>query len=102
LQHREKTPAGEWQGRDPRSMSEEELETLGHVKAPLLDVIRKNCTQCCCGALGEIRRCAMVSCAFWPYRMGTNPFRHREISEEERVNAGERMRRAREARWKKD
>ncbi len=61
-------------GRDPRRMSAAELNALGHHKRSLLRVIRENCIGCCAGHEAEVRRCALVDCPLWPYRMATNPF----------------------------
>jgi hypothetical protein len=85
-------------GRDPRGMTEVELVELGHVKRPLLRVIRANCIECSGGAEAEVRRCRMVACPMWPYRMGTNPFHRQELSKEEREVRAERLGRARGAR----
>lgn len=81
-------------GRDPRTMSVAELEALGHRKRPLLGAIRQNCIDCAGGSPAEVRRCAMVACPFWPYRMGTDPFttRGKSLSEEQRRVLAERMR----------
>ena len=35
--------------------------------------IRKNCLDCCCGSVKEVRLCPIVSCACYPYRMGRRP-----------------------------
>ena len=35
--------------------------------------IRKNCLDCCCGSVKEVRLCPVVSCACYPYRMGRRP-----------------------------
>jgi hypothetical protein len=35
--------------------------------------IRKKCLDCTCGQMKEIRLCPVVSCACYPYRMGTRP-----------------------------
>ena len=78
-------------GRDPRKMTHGELEALGHRKEPLLPVIRRNCMQCVGGSEAEVRRCAMVWCPFWPYRMNSNPFAAGQ-SEERRAASAERMR----------
>lgn len=64
---------GQPMGKDPRTMGVSDLNALGHHKAPLLKVIRANCLECV-GSRSEVRRCAAFKCAFWPYRMGTNPF----------------------------
>lgn len=85
-------------GRDPRKMTVAELEAVGHRKRPLLRVIRENCIECAGGSEAEVRRCRISVCPFWPYRMGTNPFHvGRELSEEERAAAAERLQAARRA-----
>ncbi len=67
-------PDGETQGLDPREMSRSLLAEIGHVQMPLLKAIRAKCLDCSQSA-SEVRRCTAVTCALWPYRMGTNPFR---------------------------
>lgn len=79
-------------GRDPRKMTEAELVALGHPRRPLLRAIRANCIECCGGTEAEVRRCRMVTCPMWPYRMATNPFQRRELSEEQRLEVAERLR----------
>lgn len=81
-------------GRDPRTLSVAEFEALGHRKEPLLKLIRRNCIDCAGNNEAEVRRCALVACPFWPYRMNTNPFAVPQ-SEERRAAAGERLRRLR-------
>jgi hypothetical protein len=61
-------------GRDPRTITVEQLNALGHEKQPLLRVIRTNCIECVGGSEAEVRRCRLLHCPFWPYRMATNPF----------------------------
>ncbi len=34
---------------------------------------RLNCLDCTSGQVSEIRHCAILSCACWPYRMGRRP-----------------------------
>jgi hypothetical protein len=82
-------------GRDPRQMSETDLIALGHQKRPLLRVIRANCIECAGNSETEVRRCRMIACPMWPYRMGTNPFQRRELTEDQRSELAERMRVAR-------
>lgn len=79
-------------GRDPRTMSVAEFEALGHRKEPLLKLIRRNCIDCAGNNEAEVRRCALVACPFWPYRMGTNPFAA-ERTDEQKAAAAQRMRR---------
>ena len=83
-------------GRDPRHMDTVELNALGHEGQPLLQVIRANCKECVGHMEAEVRRCRLVKCLFWPYRMGSNPFRTREMSDEQRIATAERLKAARE------
>jgi hypothetical protein len=70
----EQSATGETAGRDPRKMTIEELQTLGHFKTPLLKIIRTKCLDCA-NSETEVRKCARVqSCVLWPYRMRSNPF----------------------------
>ncbi len=87
-------------GRDPRTMSEAELGAVGHHKRRLLDVVRDGCIACAGGNQAEVRRCRLVECVFWPYRMGASPFATREMSDEQRAAAADRLRAARELRRK--
>ena len=83
-------------GRDPRKMTEADLNTVGHHKRPLLRVIRQNCIDCSGGSELEVRRCAMVACPFWPYRMNSNPFVRRIVPEIRKQEAAQRLRVGRE------
>lgn len=82
-------------GRDPRQMTAAELAALGHRKRPILDAIRQNCIECCSGNQAEVRRCSMIACPMWPYRMGSNPFVSRDYTEEQREAARTRLAAAR-------
>lgn len=83
-------------GRDPRRMSQADLNAVGHHKRPLLRAIRENCIGCCGGMEAEVRRCRIVSCPMWPYRMGTNPFfTPKPLGEEERERLAARLAAAR-------
>ena len=60
--------------------------------------IREKCLDCCCGQVNEVKLCTVERCALWPFRFGKNPYRQkREMSDEQRQAAVERLRRAREA-----
>jgi hypothetical protein len=76
-------------------MSVAELNAIGHTKRPLLRVIRANCIDCSGGSEAEVRRCAIVGCDFWPYRMGSNPFHTVELTDEQRQERSERLQAAR-------
>lgn len=94
-------PDAEGQGRDPRRMTVDELRALGH-EGILRKAVRANCIDCSGGNMAEVRRCRMAWCPLWPYRMGSNPFRKREFSEEQRAAAGERLAQARAKRYLSD
>lgn len=78
-------------GRDPRKMTVEELTELGHNRRPLLAVIRANCIDCAGGSEAEVRRCRLVACPMWPYRMSKNPFHRLELDDEQRAVRAERL-----------
>ena len=74
-----KSDGGELVGRDPRTLSRDELaqfEGLAPIKA-----IRARCLDCCGGDASEVRKCVSVDCPTWPYRMGVNPFHGQRQSE---------------------
>jgi hypothetical protein len=85
-------------GRDPRRLTVEELEACGIEPQPLLAVIRAKCLDCVGYQPSEVRRCGDVTCPNWAYRMSANPFHRRELSEEQRAAARERLSRGRAAR----
>lgn len=73
---------GEDVGRDPRTMTMEDLEQLGHARVSPLRALRLKCLDCCNGSAKEVRLCTAVDCPSWPFRMGKNPWR-KPLSEEE-------------------
>jgi hypothetical protein len=75
---------GELIGRDPRSISVGELQQAGIDGAAMLAVIRARCLDCCVYQPEEVRKCVSVACPNWPYRMGSNPFRNQNVSDEDR------------------
>ena len=61
--------------------------------------IRAFCLDCVGGNPNEVKLCTAPGCALYPFRLGRNPYRaRREMSEEQRAAAAERLRMAREAR----
>lgn len=62
-------------GRDPRTLSVEELQQLGHTRMSPLRALRLRCVDCCAGSAHEVRLCVSVTCPPWPFRMGSNPWR---------------------------
>ncbi len=62
-------------GRDPRGMSADELQKLGHARVSPLRALRLKCLDCCNGSAQEVRLCTAVDCPNWPFRMGRSPWR---------------------------
>ena len=61
--------------------------------------IRMKCLDCSGGSRREAERCTVKTCALYPFRMGRNPFRAvREMSEEQKAAAVERLAKARASR----
>jgi hypothetical protein len=86
-------------GADPRELTTADLEQAGILPRPVLAAIRAKCLDCCCEQRSEVACCTLTHCALWPFRMGTNPFRTaREMTDEQRQAAGERLSKARAAR----
>ena len=56
--------------------------------------IRAKCLECSNGMTSEIRRCLITTCVLYPFRMGKNPHRTRELTDEQRaafVERGKKM-----------
>jgi hypothetical protein len=62
-------------GRDPRAMSADELQQLGHARVSPLRALRLKCLDCFNDSAQEVRLCTAVDCASWPFWMGKNPWR---------------------------
>lgn len=61
--------------------------------------IRAFCLDCLGGSWHEVKNCSAPDCYLYPFRFGKNPFRaKREMTEEQRAAAAERLRKARENR----
>jgi len=69
---------------DMIDLSKEADDLKGHTKTPLLKVIRKKCLDCCGGLHGEVRKCPIINCPLWPYRMAKNPFHTRIIAKDKK------------------
>lgn len=61
-----------------------------------LKAIREKCLDCCCGSAKEVKLCELTTCALHPFRFGKNSLVKRNLSEEQRQAAAERLRKARE------
>lgn len=90
---------GRLRGADPRQLSAAQLGEGGIFAQPVLAAIRAKCLDCCCGQTSEVAACVSTACALWPYRFNHNPFRTaREMSDEQRAAAADRLAKARSAR----
>ena len=90
---------GELVGRDPRKIPVEEFAKAGLEGHPILTVLRAKCLDCVAQQESEVRKCVLVTCPNWPYRMGANPFRAaRELTDEQREKSAAALARARAAR----
>jgi hypothetical protein len=58
---------------------------MSEYKSPL-KAIRDNCVDCSGGTLKEVRNCVIHNCPLYPFRMGRNPNRSRNIINEHSEN----------------
>lgn len=66
-----------------------------YIQSPL-KAIRANCLQCVGGSAYEVRTCTAKNCYLFPFRFGKNPYtKKREMTEEQRAEAADRLRKAR-------
>ena len=82
---------------DPRELGPSTLMGMGYERTSRGDAIRAYCVDTCmCGSRNEVLMCANGGCLLWLFRMGTDPWREkREMTDEQRAEAGERLRAAR-------
>lgn len=65
-------------------------------KSPL-KTIKEYCINCCGGSIYEVKNCPATQCELYPFRLGKNPYSTpRVMTEEQRKEASERLRKARE------
>lgn len=85
---------------DPRDMGPADMAARGFTRISRGDAIRRYCVDVCMsGSRHEVLLCANGSCPLFPFRMGTDPFRDpRTLTDEQRAEAAERLRAARERR----
>ena len=63
-------------------------------KSPL-KAIHAKCLDRRCGAAYEVKNCVIHDCNLYPYRLGSNPFRTRSMTEEQKQATAERLKSAR-------
>lgn len=57
-----------------------------------LKAIRCFCIECMGGQVREVKDCTAPNCPLYAFRMGKNPYRSRELTDEERQAIAERLR----------
>ena len=57
----------------------------------VLRAIRLKCLDCSSYNILEIKECPVKNCPLYPFRQGKNPFRKRELTDEQRQKIGERL-----------
>lgn len=60
-----------------------------------IKAIKAKCLDCCCGQREEVRECPAKTCPLWQFRLGKNPNRARNMTDEQRKAAAERLAKAR-------
>jgi hypothetical protein len=76
---------GYLEGRDPRTMSPDQLVAMGHKPMSPLKALRARCLDCSDGSAQEVAKCMQLRCPSWPFRVGKN--RHRKRPSGERRQA---------------
>ena len=71
--------------------TEEEFNKEVSENTNVLRAIKLKCLDCSTYTTNEIKECPVKNCPLYPFRLGKNPFRKRELSEEERNKLSERM-----------
>lgn len=56
-------------GKDPRTLSPDDLTDAGVPLRLAKAAIRAKCLDCCGENAAEVRKCVSVSCPLWPFRM---------------------------------
>lgn len=83
---------------DPEVEDEIVADEEGNIKeqpTSVMAAIRAKCIDCTCGALGRIKNCEVLTCPIHHLRMGKNPHRTRNMTDEQRQAAAERLKKAR-------
>lgn len=71
--------------------TEEDFNREVYENTNVLRAIKLKCLDCSTYNILEIKECPVKNCPLYPFRLGKNPFRKRELSEEERNKLSERM-----------
>ena len=82
--------------------TEEEFSREVSENTNVLRAIKLKCLDCSTYNINEIKECPVKNCPLYPFRLGKNPFRKRELSEEERNKLSERMKNIKKGNYERD
>ena len=71
--------------------TKEEFEQEVKENTNVLRAIRLKCYDCSSYQSNEVRECIVTNCPLYPFRLGKNPFRKKELSDEKRNELRERF-----------
>lgn len=73
----------------------ENTEMEGEKITSPIKAIKEKCLDCCCDQREEVKLCPAKDCPLWPFRLGKNPYRTRNMTDEQKEAAKERLAKAR-------
>lgn len=76
-------------------------EDISQPTSPL-KAIKIHCLECCGYQYAEVRNCPCTSCFLYPFRNGKNPFRTHNLTEEQKIQARDRLANARKEKKEKE
>ena len=71
--------------------TKEEFDQEVKENTNVLRAIRLKCYDCSSYQSNEVRDCIVTNCPLYPFRLGKNPFRKKELTEEKRKELRERF-----------
>ena len=71
--------------------TKEEFEQEVKENTNVLRAIRLKCYDCSSYQSNEVKDCLVTNCPLYPFRLGKNPFRKKELTEEKRKELRERF-----------
>ena len=71
--------------------NKEEFDQAVKENTNVLRAIRLKCYDCSSYQSNEVRDCIVINCPLYPFRLGKNPFRKKELTEEKRNELRERF-----------
>ena len=71
--------------------TKEEFDQEVRENTNVLRAIRLKCYDCSSYQSNEVRDCPVTTCPLYPFRLGKNPFRKKELTEEKRNELRERF-----------